>query len=454
MTGSHFPFIGFLPISLSSIQESNIIIGKRGFVQNVEEDITGWVAQPDSRGTLDVLWNSLFTVFLCTWTVLCLNLPSAEDPRWRIVWRKLRWMFLALMGPEFLLCFAIGQLASARRSVAAFHASGYTQWTLHHAFFADMGGFVLQPHDSQSFPINAKQLHYLVTKGYVSMPSVSTKGIKDRTKADGFTKFVTIVQTTWFLLQVLGRAIQHLAIATLELTAVAVVVCTLATFYCWLRKPLDVEEPVVLITSASSADILVNGGDAAAAPYKQTPLDFVDDLGPSWSVHVMARFGFRTGPRRRPLRRLGNCRIPKLDRLTTVILFTLTHIYGSIHMIGWNFSFPSQTERLLWRISSSTIFITTFLFWAIDRGEAWRHDGKYKEWTNRLLRRHKQTNEKRKAERGFHAPTWVLAVNVLIATCYSFARMYLFFEGFIGLRKLPASAFVCVQWNNILPHIT
>jgi hypothetical protein len=247
-------------------------------VQKAEEEVVGWVAQPNARGTLDVLWNSLFTVFLCTWTVLWLNLPSADDCRWGIIWRKLRWMFLALMGPEFLLCLAIGQLASSRRSVAALHGSGYTDWTLHHAFFADMGGFVLHPRESQFFPINAKHLHYLVTKGYVGMASVTCKGIKDRTKADSFTKFVTIIQTSWFLLQVLSRAVQYLAIATLELTAVAIVVCTLVTFFCWLKKPLDVEELIVLTTSKSTAEILLEGGGVAASPFKQIPLDLSTTL--------------------------------------------------------------------------------------------------------------------------------------------------------------------------------
>ena len=33
-----------------------------------------------------------------------------------------------------------------------------------HAFFADMGVFVLSANEDARFPINAKQLHYLVTK--------------------------------------------------------------------------------------------------------------------------------------------------------------------------------------------------------------------------------------------------------------------------------------------------
>jgi hypothetical protein len=443
----HITVVLLSHLRLVSASDNNVNV-----TSNPDDDIKGWIDQPNTRGTLDIVWNSLFTVFLCTWTVLCLNIPAEDDSFARLLWRKLRWMILTLMGPEFLLCFAIGQFAAAKRSVTEFKRSGYDGWTMEHGFFADMGGFVLAPHESQKFPVNAKQLHYLVTKGYIPMPEVTKKGIKDRTKADAFAKLLTIVQTSWFLLQVLGRAISHLGIATLELTAVAVVVCTLGTFYCWLKKPLDVEVPITVPTKATAAQILIEGGDAAMKPYRQTPLDFVDDLTPSWSINVMSRFGLRTGPRRRPLRRLGNCRIPKLDRSSTVLLFALTHIYGSMHMLGWSFGFSTPIERLLWRIASSTIFVTTFLFWAIDRGEAWRHDRKYKWWVNLILRG-PQEPEQVDPNRGFHAPAWVLATNSVIACCYTTARLYLFFEGFAGLRKLPASTFVCVQWNDVLPHI-
>ena len=54
------------------------------------------------------------------------------------------------------------------------------------AFFADMGGFVLQTPDWVSFPIDAKQLHYLVTKGYVADPEATEDTIRDRNKIGGF----------------------------------------------------------------------------------------------------------------------------------------------------------------------------------------------------------------------------------------------------------------------------
>jgi hypothetical protein len=202
-------------------------------------------------------------------------------------------MLLAIIGPEFVLSFAIGQWASARRSKKEFDKP---EWTMRHAFFADMGGFVLQPRESAPFSINAKQLHWLVTNGYMPIPAIQDSDISDKSKADGFAKIVTIFQVSWFLLQILGRAVQKLAITTLELSAIAIVVCTLATFFCWLKKPLDVAVPIIINISASSSEILLRAGDSAAKPYLQTPLDFVDNQGPSWSTDVMLKINIRTGP--------------------------------------------------------------------------------------------------------------------------------------------------------------
>lgn len=231
-------FVAVIPMSVSAISTTSHSDG--------EGQIYGWVKESNSRGTMGIIWNSFSTVFLCTWTVLCLNSPAEDDSFSIRMWRKFRWMILALTGPEFLPCFAIGQHAAAKRSVASFQKLGFTSWTMEHGFFAEMGGFVLAPIDSTKFSINSKHLCYLVSNGYIAMPEVTRRDIADRRKADYFAKFVTIFQTTWFLLQVTGRGVTHLHTATLELTAVAIVVCTFGTFYCWYRKPLDVEVPIVI----------------------------------------------------------------------------------------------------------------------------------------------------------------------------------------------------------------
>ncbi|KAG7041283.1 Major facilitator superfamily domain general substrate transporter protein [Colletotrichum scovillei] len=36
-------------------------------------DLVGWVAGPETRGTLTLVWSCVITIFACTWTVLHLN---------------------------------------------------------------------------------------------------------------------------------------------------------------------------------------------------------------------------------------------------------------------------------------------------------------------------------------------------------------------------------------------
>jgi hypothetical protein len=96
---------------------------------------------------------------------------------------------LGFLGPEFVVALAAGQWRSARRSVYMFHADGYKDWTIRHVFFADMGGFKLQTPDFPLIPIDARQLYYLVKKGYLEYPLMSKESIDDRNKADGLARY-------------------------------------------------------------------------------------------------------------------------------------------------------------------------------------------------------------------------------------------------------------------------
>ena len=103
---------------------------------------------------------------------------------------------LGLLGPEFILLNTVGQFCSARASVQAFAASGHEDWTMKHAFFADMGAIHLRVSDAESgqvmkFPINAKQLHFLVVNEYIKYPKEITKDtIRDKNKSDGLARYI------------------------------------------------------------------------------------------------------------------------------------------------------------------------------------------------------------------------------------------------------------------------
>jgi hypothetical protein len=63
-----------------------------------------------------------------------------------------------------------------------------------HAFYADMGGFLLEgPGVKTPFPVDATQLLFLVKQGYVEYPKITRDDIDDRNKSDGFARWVLIM---------------------------------------------------------------------------------------------------------------------------------------------------------------------------------------------------------------------------------------------------------------------
>ena len=52
-----------------------------------------------------------------------------------------------------------------------------------------MGGFHLEVPDEGTFPVDANQLYYLVSKGYVDYPTQLEVDIEDRNKRDGLARY-------------------------------------------------------------------------------------------------------------------------------------------------------------------------------------------------------------------------------------------------------------------------
>src|SRR5436190_6759866 len=260
--------------------------------------IKRWVDQPNFRETFDILWTCLVTIFISTYSMLCLNVPAAKDNFVMRFGRRLLWMSLGILGPEFPLTYAAGQWSRAKHSIEAFRRSGYEDWHMRQAFFADMGGFVLYASDGQPFPLNATQLHWLVINKFLTYPSMTRKEVWDKSKQDTFTKVITAFQISYLIIQCIARALQGLAITTLELNTLAIVVCSLMTSCVWLHKPADVQTSVPIYSSHSLAEITNN------RPWRLTPLDFVDENGPGYSVNVQPFMKMPVIPPDRPIQRI------------------------------------------------------------------------------------------------------------------------------------------------------
>jgi hypothetical protein len=135
-------------------------------------DRQGWTSSPGGRGTRNIIWSCAITTFLCCWSALVINLPNPESTRWSTFRRKLLLLGLCAVASEAIFRVALGQWLSANDSKKLFHRSGYSDWTLRHSFFVDMGGLHLRCPDHSLFPINSRQLHYLITRGYAAYPSL------------------------------------------------------------------------------------------------------------------------------------------------------------------------------------------------------------------------------------------------------------------------------------------
>ncbi|KAG6895591.1 hypothetical protein C0993_009393, partial [Termitomyces sp. T159_Od127] len=77
--------------------------------------------------------------------------------------------------------------------------------------------------------------------------TISAEEILDRSKGDFLSKAVVLIQVSWFMLQVLSRAIQQLAITELELITMSYAILNFVIYFCWWNKPFDVNYPIKVI---------------------------------------------------------------------------------------------------------------------------------------------------------------------------------------------------------------
>ncbi|KAI1338363.1 hypothetical protein F5Y15DRAFT_386932 [Xylariaceae sp. FL0016] len=426
------------------------------------EDFVGWVDTPNVRGTVDIIYSSLVVLITAIWTVLHLNIPLKTESWGRVMWRRARWGFLAIFAPDLLTMIAASQWLSASKSVRDMaRLSEADGWTLEHAFYANSGGFLLEPKDEPAFPVNAECIHYLVSHGYMPLPKITCEEIWDKSKADRFAKAFALLQISWMIIQAVARASQRLALSPLELFTLAFVVSTAMSYFFWWHKPQHVETPTTLPCSFSTAKIRADAGLPAHAPWEDTPLDFVQKAAQVWE----RRRPFRSydlekqGPsvreeeeeeeKRTPVQRIPDDAILPTQLPLSVLasLVVPSMIHSCIHLLAWNQEFPTTTERLLWRISAVVLAsVSCFSVGMVRVLAILGYRGKYNLswlWVN--------VGRVPPAERRW-PDIWdyVQALSVLSLVV---ARCYIIVEAIFSLRHLPANVYVTVSWTNFIPHI-
>ena len=71
-----------------------------------------------------------------------------------------------------------------------FSENGYQGWTMRHAFFLEMGGFLVRTKgaSTMSFPVTADQLLFLIQSKHIRYPICDETAIEDKNKRDGLSR--------------------------------------------------------------------------------------------------------------------------------------------------------------------------------------------------------------------------------------------------------------------------
>ena len=316
-----------------------------------------------------------------------------------------------------------------------------------HGFFIIMGGFHLFEHSSEETSNDGRcipqeddnPLHPLGESGllhYAESIVMPTKAeIMDKGKSDWLAKSLVLLQTSWFVMQCIARAIKHLPVTHLEIVTLAYAAMNFVIYIFWWKKPLNVNRPVRVLRKYEPRE---------TQPWVNEPISETRKL--TWEA---IRKGLTTVLRLivagedRDVNLSHEGRVPMFwadttDRDYVVIADSIVLgvgvCFGAIHCIAWHFSFPTHTELLIWRISCvaiTAIPIYTFLM------------GHLAKWLDKT---------------DFETAIGIIAVVGIISLfpaglLYIVARIFTLALAFTSLRELPHGAFDTVHWTTFIPHV-
>lgn len=78
-----------------------------------EKASPAWQPDPRGRGTWSLLYSCVFTLVLCIWNAIHLNVPPSNESFWVGLTRKIKWVIIALVAPEIVVFVAFQQWLTA-----------------------------------------------------------------------------------------------------------------------------------------------------------------------------------------------------------------------------------------------------------------------------------------------------------------------------------------------------
>lgn len=106
-----------------------------------------------------------------------------------------------------------------------------------------MGGFMIYHNGRPFSTITPRNLLQCLKDGHIEPVKLTKIEIDDCSKGNIISKGLVIIQVAWFVIQLVARRVEEIAITPLEIGTVAFCMLCFATYVCWWNKPLNVQHP-------------------------------------------------------------------------------------------------------------------------------------------------------------------------------------------------------------------
>jgi hypothetical protein len=328
-----------------------------------------------------------------------------------------------------------------------------------------MGGFrLVDTQTHQEYAFRSVQLAWLLKEKLITLPHISDGQINDKSDADWIVKTLACSQSAWFLVNSIARLAHHLPLTTLELEVLPFIATTWWTYFFWWDKPVNILLPTEVHVHHLAPSVLERLASSTSFPHpsapwwrpgpKEThergwdfywfekPLDLeLGQIKPSRSsssqsrtstpvpTHLQHAFQNTTAASRisawyRPA--INEMHPSEWTFADDFTIYILGMFINGVLLTAWSFSFPTQIESILWRVSVLTMLGSITLWWPIARlASLFLGSGSVAK----------------------HAPFY------LIIAVYMVCRAYVIVEPFVGMRALPAAAYRTVTWSEYFAHI-
>ena len=297
---------------------------------------------------------------------------------------------------------------------------------------------ILHDHDIPLRPLAARDLYRDATRrsiradiDFTSFTVPTKEEIKDKGKSDWLAKSLVLLQTSWFMMQCIARAIEHLPITHLENVTLAYAAMNFVIYIFWWNKPLNVNRPVQVFRKSERSATqhqVISRETRRSRAWKLTWREIGEGLE--------AIFYFIGGGQDRNVNLSRKDRVPRFwadsdnvdASFADMIVLLVGVCFGAIHCTSWGFSFLTYTELLMWRVSCVAITaVPIYISLGFVLGSFLSEMGS--------------------------GDTILYFFSLSGVLLYILARAITLVLAFTSLRGLPPGAYETVHWTTFIPHV-